>query len=293
MRGRYIGAAYQGTPVEYNDSNLNKKGIDGMVKLIASDIDGTLVPDGSDKLNPEIFDVIRKLKSQGIYFAVASGRQWKSIEKLFYPVKDEIFFIAENGAYVGARGRALFTSPMKMEQIREIIYDVREIPDCDLMLSGRDMLYTESKNQTFIDYLVLGYHNEVKQLDDLEQVEDTIIKASIYHRGYQAFEVAGKVMVPKWGDKLKVVTAGREWLDMMEPDVNKGAALREIQESLGILPEETMAFGDNLNDMELLAQAKYSYAIGNARQEIKDAANYIADTNVNDGVLKVLRTLIV
>ena len=54
-----------------------------------------------------------------------------------------------------------------------------------------------------------------------------------------------------------------------------------------------MAFGDNLNDMELLAQAKYSYAIGNARQEIKDAANYIADTNVNDGVLKVLRTLIV
>ncbi len=264
-----------------------------MIKLIASDIDGTLVPDGSDKINPEIFDVIRKLKGQGIYFAAASGRQWKSIERLFLPVKDEIFFIADNGAYVGARGRDLFTFPMKIDEIREIIHDVRGIPDCDLMLSGKDCLYTESKNKDVIDYLVLGYHNEMVQVEDLSKVEDTIIKASIYHQGYRAFEVAGSVMIPKWGERLKVVTAGKEWLDMMEPQVNKGAALREIQESLGIMPEETMAFGDNLNDMELLAQAKYSYAIGNARQEIKDAANYITDTNVNDGVLKVLRTLLV
>ena len=99
-------------------------------------------------------------------------------------------------------------------------------------------------------------------------------------------------MIPKWGSKLKVVTAGREWLDIMERGVNKGAALKEIQESLGILPEETMAFGDNLNDIELLERAKYSYAIGNAREEVKEAANYVADTNVNDGVLKVLRTLV-
>ncbi len=53
-----------------------------------------------------------------------------------------------------------------------------------------------------------------------------------------------------------------------------------------------MAFGDNLNDMELLGRAKYSYAIGNAREEIKKAANYLADTNVKDGVLKVMRTLL-
>lgn len=264
-----------------------------MIKLIASDIDGTLVPDGSDRINPEIFRVIVQLKRQGIYFAAASGRQWKSIERLFEPVKDQIFFIAENGAYVGARGRELFTFPMKSEEIREIIHDVRKIPDCDLMLSGRNVLYTESKNQTFIDYLVLGYHNEICQVEDLEEVEEEIIKASIYHQGYRASEVAGSVMIPKWGSRLKVVTAGKEWLDIMESQVNKGAALKEIQESLGILPEETMAFGDNLNDMELLSRAKYSYAIGNARKEIKEAANYVADTNVNDGVLKVMRTLLV
>ena len=236
-----------------------------MIKLIASDIDGTLVPDGSDKINPDIFQVITQLKRQGIYFAAASGRQWKSIERLFAPVRDQIFYIAENGAYVGARGRELFAYPMKPEEVKEIIRDVRKLPDCD---------------------------NEVKMVENLEELDETIIKISIYHQGYNAFQAAGSVMIPKWGSKLKVVTAGREWLDIMERGVNKGAALKEIQESLGILPEETMAFGDNLNDIELLERAKYSYAIGNAREEVKEAANYVADTNVNDGVLKVLRTLV-
>lgn len=263
-----------------------------MIRLIASDIDGTLVPDGSDRINPEIFRVITQLKRQGIYFAAASGRQWRSIERLFMPVKDQIFYIAENGAYVGVRGRELFCAPMEPQTVAEIIRDVRGIPECDLMLSGKNVIYIESKNQVFIDYLIHGYHNEVEQVENLEQVQETIIKASIYHQGYHAFEAAGSVMLPKWGGRLKVVTAGKEWLDIMERQVNKGAALREIQESLGILPEETMAFGDNLNDLELLEQAKYSYAIGNAREEVREAANYIADTNVNDGVLKVLRTLI-
>ena len=77
----------------------------------------------------------------------------------------------------------------------------------------------------------------------------------------------------------------------MEKNVSKGAALRQIQESLGIGPEETMAFGDQLNDLEMLERAYYSYAVGNARPEVKAAARFQADTNVAQGVLKVLQLL--
>lgn len=263
-----------------------------MIKLIATDIDGTLVPDGSDKINPEIFEVIMKLKKQGIYFTAASGRQWKSIERLFFPVKDAIFYIAENGAYVGARGRELFTFPMKREDVYEIVKQVRQIPDCDVMVSGKDIIYIDSKNPTFIDYLINGYHNEVEQVEDLLSLTEEFIKVSIYHQGYQAYAAAGQIMEKHWGEKLKVVTAGREWLDIMEKEVNKGAALRVIQESLEITREETMVFGDNLNDLELLSMAEESYAIGNAREEVKKAAKYIADTNINDGVLKEIKKLL-
>ena len=79
-----------------------------MIKLIASDIDGTLVVDGTNKVNPEIFEVLIKLKEKGIQFAAASGRQWASIEAVFEPIKEKVFYLSDNGAYVGCHGRNLF-----------------------------------------------------------------------------------------------------------------------------------------------------------------------------------------
>ena len=81
-------------------------------------------------------------------------------------------------------------------------------------------------------------------------------------------------------------------MDCMAVGVNKGEAVKLLQESLDISPEETMAFGDQLNDVEMLKQAYYSFAIGNARQEVKDICRFQADTNVRDRVLKVLKLLL-
>ncbi len=75
----------------------------------------------------------------------------------------------------------------------------------------------------------------------------------------------------------------------MKPGINKGQAVKLLQDSLEIKPEETMAFGDQLNDIEMLEQAYYSFAVGNARPEVKATARFQTDTNVNDGVLKILK----
>ena len=72
----------------------------------------------------------------------------------------------------------------------------------------------------------------------------------------------------------------------------KGKAVRTIQESLGIKMEETMAFGDQLNDIEMLNQAYYSFAVANAREEVRKAARFQADSNVRGGVLKILKGLL-
>ena len=73
-----------------------------MIKLIVSDVDGTLVPDGTPLVPEELFDVILKLRERGIQFAIASGRPWASVESTFEPVKKKIFYIANNGAYLGS-----------------------------------------------------------------------------------------------------------------------------------------------------------------------------------------------
>ena len=67
-----------------------------MIKLIVSDVDGTLVEDGSADINPELFEVILKLREKGIQFAIASGRPWSSVEHTFDPVKKKIFYMHNN-----------------------------------------------------------------------------------------------------------------------------------------------------------------------------------------------------
>ena len=96
----------------------------------------------------------------------------------------------------------------------------------------------------------------------------------------------------KYGTKLKVTLAGEQWLDTMDPGVSKGAAVKLLQESLMIRPEETMVFGDQLNDIEMLNQAYYSFAVANGRPETRAAARFLADSNVNQGPLKILKLLV-
>ena len=95
----------------------------------------------------------------------------------------------------------------------------------------------------------------------------------------------------KSGTKLKV-TLAEQWLDTMDPGVSKGAAVKLLQESLMIRPEETMVFGDQLNDIEMLNQAYYSFAVANGRPETRAAARFLADSNVNQGPLKILKLLV-
>ena len=91
-----------------------------MIKLVASDIDGTLLPEGTAQINPEIFEVIRKLKEKDILFAAASGRHYTSMSKLFEPVKHDMIFITENGAYVCCRGYDMLEQVIDWELIREL-----------------------------------------------------------------------------------------------------------------------------------------------------------------------------
>ena len=78
-----------------------------MLKLIASDIDGTLLQNGEKELSGQAVNQVKQLKEMGILFAAASGRQYATLRRLFEPVKDDIAYICENGAMVMYNGKIL------------------------------------------------------------------------------------------------------------------------------------------------------------------------------------------
>ena len=261
-----------------------------MIKLITSDIDGTLVPDGGYDVPEELYDVIRKLRAKGIQFAAASGRQWASIESIFEPVKEKIFYLSDNGAYIGCHGRNLFLNPIDRKTVMDLVEDVRGMEGLEVMLSGPDVVYLETKDEEFLDWLVNGYKFRVETVEDLMKVQSEFIKISVYRK--TDVEAHTRLLREKYEDRLKITIAGSMWMDSMKPGINKGQAVKVLQDSLNIKPEETMAFGDQLNDIEMLNQAYYSFAVGNARKEVKEAARFQTDTNVNHGVLKILKLLL-
>lgn len=261
-----------------------------MIKLIVSDVDGTLVPDGSPDVNPELFDMILKLRENGMQFAVASGRPWASVEHTFDPVKKKIFYVANNGGYVGCCGRSLYVYSIERALVHRMIKMVRRYPDLEIVYAGANGDYVESPNEELYKWLTESYKFNLTRVDDLLELEEPCVKVSIYKP--EGIENATRDIYEVFKNELKMACAGDMWMDCMAKGVNKGRAIQTLQESLGIKTEETMVFGDQLNDIEMLEQAYYSFAVAGAREEVRKAARFQADSVENDGVLKILRRLL-
>ena len=115
-----------------------------MIRLIASDIDGTLLQNGAMEIPPEIFGHIRRLEKRGILFCPASGRQYSSLRRLFAPAADQIPFLCENGAVVygpGSPGPILSKTAMDRRLSLELCREILAIPGAEVLISGADVSY--------------------------------------------------------------------------------------------------------------------------------------------------------
>ena len=106
-----------------------------MIRYIASDLDGTLLLNGAQELDPEVFSLILRLKEKGIHFIAASGRQYYSLRNLFRPVADQISYIAENGSLCIHDHQVISRGLIPRELGLRILDAVREFPRCDCLLS--------------------------------------------------------------------------------------------------------------------------------------------------------------
>ena len=263
------------------------------IKLIATDVDGTLVKDSSREVSQEVIETIQRLVDKGYYFTIASGRQYGSIRKMFAPVNRNLLFIAENGAHIIKDGQNYAVTKMKREDVTAIMTQLRSFyPEgCHVVASTDHGCFLESKDEDFIHLIRDEYRNDVTLTDDILAHDVDIVKLAIYKKG-SIREIGEKVLVPAWKDKVKACLAGEEWVDFMDASVDKGNAMKVLQEGLGITPQETMVFGDNENDIGLLKSAACSYAVENAKEIVKSAAVYTCPPYWENGVLSVLKTLL-
>ena len=264
-----------------------------MIKLVVSDVDGTLVKDGTLKINPEYMDVIKKLRKKGVYFAVCSGRQYSSESQLFAPVKDQIFFVSDGGTLIRTSEKILKIHTLPDEIWKNMAKMVKtELPECDYFISGPDRCFAENSKSKMFRWLRDSYGYDIREVPDMMHLEgEQIMKIAVYHQE-RCEELCAPVFTPYWKDKINLAAAGKEWMDGTPLGADKRSAVAFLQEYLGISPEETCAFGDNINDIAMLKDSGFSYAVANAREEVRMAAKAVCPSYAEDGVLSVLKTLL-
>ena len=263
---KFLGCVQELQEKEYHGEEQKKE--KRMIKLVASDVDGTLLPEGSSDMNPELYDVIRRLKEKGIVFAAASGRQMNSVRRVFRPVLDDVYFISNNGGYVKYRQNVLACRAFAPEMAEEIITYIRTMKDTFSLVTAPDGDYTDSKDPEILRWLREGYRLSIEEVEDILEKKDRLVKISAFVKNQDAAQAA-QPAIEKFAGRALVTAAGEHWIDFTALGSEKGNALKELQERLGVTAEETMAFGDNNNDISMLKCAGESYAVAEAREEVK------------------------
>lgn len=222
-----------------------------MIRMIACDIDGTLLQNGQEELPPEIHALILRLETRGVAFCAASGRQFSNLYQLFGPSAGRIYYVCENGALVFGKGdceRPIAKTALSQEAVRGIAGAVLERPECEILFSGLNTSYLMLKDRASLADIRPYLGSRIVMIDRAEDIRDEIIQISAYCRPDvgRAYEALSSARM----DGVNMVAAGQNWIDFSCAD--KGTGLKKLCGGLGISLGEVMAFGDNFNDVSML-----------------------------------------
>ncbi|STO30974.1 Sugar phosphatase SupH [Fusobacterium necrogenes] len=262
-----------------------------MIKLIVSDMDGTLL-NNKDQINTEFWEIQKKLSKNGIIFAVASGRPYYNLIERFKNIKDSILFISENGAYVMYQEKEIYSNTMKREDIFFLLNICKNIKGIVPILCGKKSAYVEKNIYSNDEYNfkeeIAKYYNKLEIVEDLNNVEDEFFKIAVCD--FLISEKNSYKYFKDYEDKFQVVISGKVWMDLGKLDTSKGLAVKMAQKNLNVSYDETMVFGDYLNDCSMMSEGKYSYAMLNAHPKLKEIASFITrKDNNNNGVLETIK----
>lgn len=263
------------------------------IKLIAIDIDGTLV-NSNKELTETVRKTIKRAKSQNIKVVIATGRPLKGVEQLLKQLelndqKDQ-YVISFGGSLIETTsGKILFEKGITYDDFIDLEAISRKV-NLHFNVISNDRIYTSNKDigkytmyESNILSMPLSYRTpeEMRNIDLIKAMyvdEPEVLDKAISQQEYFA-------NIKK---KLTLVKTSPVYYEAYAKGISKGNALKTLGNILKITPAETMAIGDEENDLSMIEYADVGVAMGNAIEHVKQIANYITEDNDHDGVAKAI-----
>ena len=272
-----------------------------MFKLIASDIDGTLI-NKDHSVTKYTQDIFAKAQAAGYEIVIATGRDYDSASEVVHDLGFEpkdIAIISNNGMHVSYPRGNYYVSEPKMsfedcrvfEQLGQKFYmgilyltkegiyfqmDERSLQDYQLGLDADRMIYFNERLKT----------EHIRGIDDIKHTFDSgsIVEKMVYIQHPDYLELMKERLVQAFDPTYALLMVSPGWAEIMPRHINKGDALIALAEQMGISAQATIAFGDSDNDLTLIQRAGRGVAMANARNSLKIIADDITLTNEENGV---------
>jgi Cof subfamily protein (haloacid dehalogenase superfamily) len=263
-------------------------------KMIVLDLDDTLLRDDltiSKRTKQSLMDA----QEAGVKVVLASGRP--SIAML--PIAEELrlkeygsFILGFNGAKIinCQTGEEWFSSTLPAEMAHQL-YEISRREKVGIHTYVNDQIVTNEANP-YTDIEGVLTNLEINVVDDfIDTVKEPVVKVLMLQEAAILDKVEEKLK-REFAGNLSIVRSKPFFLEFMEEGISKGASLNALIQKLGISREEVIAFGDSYNDLTMIEFAGLGVAMGNASDDIKAKADLVTDTNMNDGIAKVVEEFV-
>ena len=263
------------------------------IKLIASDIDGTLLPFGG-VISQATKDIIEECRQRGVLFVIASGRCYPSAASVAREMGIRAPIICANGGCIHDENGRIIHEDVFTPEESETCFNI--IKDCGWMITSyvrgkiirlntESMFSGQNRGRPWVfddpDFEVID--DDPARMDS--EGRDRVYKYEVYAKDPALLARLSRELTEAG---LNVSSSVPTDIEIMSPSAGKGVEVRWLAEQIGATREQTMAFGDNTNDLQMLSAVGWPVAMGNAVDELKAAARLIAPHCAEDGVARVI-----
>jgi Cof subfamily protein (haloacid dehalogenase superfamily) len=263
-------------------SSEQRQAAEGSIRLLLSDVDGTLVTQEKE-LTERTIAAVRALREAEILFAVTSGRPPRGMAMLIEPLHLRTPIAAFNGGLmVDPELKALAQRevpgelvPLVVEVLESHELDVWIYRGADWLVRDREGPHVEREART------VGFEPAV--VDSFDRIGDGVVKVVGVGDDFEAVAAAAEAAGKRFGDHVSASRSQPYYVDVTHPEANKGVVARWLSARYGIPVEQIATIGDMPNDVLMFANSGLSIAMGNADREVQRAARRVTASNDEDG----------
>ena len=264
------------------------------IKLIAIDMDETFLRTDKTYDVARFKEVLTALLARDVIVCIASGNSFHKLEAYFDEAdRHRLYFAGDNGNYIVRKCELLHATAIKPETLLGIEAFLDEFEDFYPNVStGKTTFFRLDYGPEF--EVVQRYNDQIDIVDQFSDIEviDQAVKIAIHsEKPLHENKTMARIINERYED-VSAVTSGDGWLDVYHRDGGKGSSVRYLQDKYGISYDETMTFGDSLNDSSMMQEALYSVSMGNADPDLVAETRYQIGNNNDQAVLDVLEQLL-